>query len=286
MSASFDGATLSFSVAGPSGTDTITGVEVFIDSTGAVRSSFQLMGTAPVSGTASANTITGGDGSDYLFGLGGNDSLSGRDGHDFLDGGTGRDRMMGGAGDDVYFVDDARDRVVEHANQGVDTIHTTLARFSLGNNLENLTYAGSASFRGTGNGLDNALRGGNGNDVLNGRGGSDTLWGGAGWDVFEFNSALGPSNIDVIKDFNTFEDSIRLENSVFLALSKTGPLPATSFVTGTAAVDLDDRIVFNNETGALSYDRDGSGSAASVKFAVLDLAGLIGPVTASDFVIV
>lgn len=52
-------------------------------------------------GNAIANTITGGSGNDYLFGMGGNDQLFGGIGNDFLDGGDGVDNLQGGVGNDV-----------------------------------------------------------------------------------------------------------------------------------------------------------------------------------------
>jgi len=63
-------------------------------------------------------------------------------------------------------------------------------------------------------------------------------------------------------------------------------LTASAFVYGTAAADASDRIIFNEATGALVYDRDGTGSAAAVQFATLDPAGFSGTLTAANFLIV
>ncbi|QVW26725.1 heme peroxidase [Pseudomonas hormoni] len=124
-------------------------------------------------GNALANTITGGVG------------------NDLLDGGAGADRMVGGAGNDTYIVDAAADVVVEVAGGGTDTVQTSLASYTLGGNVENLTYTGVGNFAGSGNGLNNVitagvgndtLNGGGGNDILNGNGGNDTLNGDAGND--------------------------------------------------------------------------------------------------------
>ena len=38
----------------------------------------------------------------------------------------------------------------------------------------------------------------------------------------------------------------------------------------TGAVNADDRILYDRTTGTVSYDKDGSGSALAVTFAVLD----------------
>ncbi|MCW5731411.1 MAG: calcium-binding protein [Alphaproteobacteria bacterium] len=134
-------------------------------------------------GNALANRITGGRaGSSRLSGDDGNDTLTGGSGRDTLDGGTGADRMIGGGGDDLYYVDDARDRVVERANQGYDTVEATLNAFTLGANLEDLNFVGEGNFRGTGNGLHNVIYGGAGADTLSGGGGDDTLVGASGAD--------------------------------------------------------------------------------------------------------
>lgn len=170
-------------------------------------------------GNALNNVMRGGDFGSLLYGLGGSDTLYGGLGDDFLDGGPGRDKMIGGAGNDVYVVDDAKDLVTEAANQGTDLAQTSLGKYTLPNNVENLTYIGTASFTGTGNALANTITGGNGNDklsggagddILIGGGGADTLTGGAGADIFRFLS-LDDSNtfsFDRITDFNAVQGDI------------------------------------------------------------------------------
>ncbi|MFJ4445545.1 peroxidase family protein [Pseudomonas sp. NPDC089422] len=167
-------------------------------------------------GTNGANTLTGTIGSDSLSGLGGNDTLNGLggmdqlfggagndtlnggadndilngdDGNDTLDGGTGVDVMNGGAGDDTFVVDVAGDSVIEALNGGTDTVRTSLASYTLGANVENLTYTGSSNFTGAGNGLANTITGGAGNDLLNGGAGADRLVGGVGNDTYVVDDA-------------------------------------------------------------------------------------------------
>ncbi|MBR0793517.1 hypothetical protein JQ631_30940, partial [Bradyrhizobium manausense] len=138
---------------------------------------------ATQTGTAAGNTLAGGAGDDVLLGLGGNDLLTGGAGNDRLDGGTGADSMTGGTGNDIFIVDNIGDAVVELAGQGNDTVQTSLTSYTLGNNVENLIFTGTAAFTGNGNELDNVIAGGAGNDNLNGNAGDDTLIGNAGNDT-------------------------------------------------------------------------------------------------------
>ncbi len=108
------------------------------------------------------------------------------------------------------------------------------------------------------------------------------LTGGAGADSFVFDTALGPTNVDQISDFTAGADKIKLENAIFTALTSTGALAAGAFQLGSAASEADDRVVYNQSTGALLYDADGSGAAAAVQFATLTSKPAV---TASDFLV-
>jgi Ca2+-binding RTX toxin-like protein len=145
-----------------------------------------LAGTASINGTgnSSANTIQGNSGNNQLFGMDGNDSLAGGNGDDWLDGGLGNDNLDGGLGNDTYAVDSSNDVVTEAGSAGTDTVKTTLNAYSLGINLENLTFVGLGNFSGTGNAVANTLTGGTGNDSLDGGAGIDTLFGGPGDDTY------------------------------------------------------------------------------------------------------
>jgi Ca2+-binding RTX toxin-like protein len=135
-------------------------------------------------GNDGANAILGGTGNDYLDGGLGADSLAGGDGNDTLLGGAGvANELVGGKGNDLYVVSVLGDTVFEAAGEGTDTVRTALGGYTLGNNLENLTYTGSGDFSGTGNDLANAILGGTGNDVLDGGLGADSLAGGDGNDL-------------------------------------------------------------------------------------------------------
>jgi len=141
-----------------------------------------LAGNDTLHGASGNDTFSGGGGDDQLFGNHDDDTLSGNGGNDTLHGGLGDDTMAGGAGDDTYIVDSTGDLVTEGIDAGTDTLKTTLASYTLGGNVENLTFTGSGSFAGTGNVLDNTLNGGTGADTISGGAGNDTLSGRSGAD--------------------------------------------------------------------------------------------------------
>jgi Ca2+-binding RTX toxin-like protein len=127
------------------------------------------------------------------------------------------------------------------------------------------------------------VRGNNGNNIIGGGDGNDELTGLGGHDAFLFDTALNAAaNVDVITDFSVMDDTIRLDNAVFTALGG-GFLAANAFVTGAAALDASDRIIYDNATGALFYDSDGNGGAAAIQFA--ELATGLG-LTNLDFFVV
>jgi len=65
------------------------------------------------------------------------------------------------------------------------------------------------------------------------------------------------------------QDTMRLENTFFSGLA-AGTLAAGAFRVGTTAIDASDRIIYNDDTGDLFFDQDGTGAAAKVRFATLD----------------
>ncbi|WP_243372899.1 cadherin domain-containing protein [Microvirga solisilvae] len=147
-------------------------------------------------------------------------------------------------------------------SSGNDRLHA-----NLGNNMLNGAAGNDTLMSGVGN---DVIYGGTGNDFIYGGAGNDVLYGQAGKDVFVFNTALNArSNVDTIKDFSVKDDTIYLENAIFKKLTKTGKLSKDFFTIGPKAKDSKDYIVYNDKTGALSYDADGSGKGGAIKFAQL-----------------
>ena len=144
-----------------------------------------------IAGNVGDDTLEGGAGNDFLYGGAGSDLLSGSAGNDIVDGGAGVDTMAGGEGDDTYVVDNSLDVVNEIAGEGTDTVWATASSYTLGANVENLGFAGTGNYEGTGNALDNTIAGNVGDDTLEGGAGNDFLYGGAGNDIFVFGAGFG-----------------------------------------------------------------------------------------------
>ncbi|HAV4464771.1 putative Ig domain-containing protein [Acinetobacter baumannii] len=191
-----------------------------------------------VNGTSSIDTLYGASGNDTITGLAGNDVLYGQSGNDTLNGGTGNDTMYGGKGDDIFVIDSSTDIVNENANEGIDTVQSSIT-YSLGNNVENLTLTGTTAINGTGNALNNTLlgnsaintlTGGAGDDYLDGGAGNDKLLGGLGNDVYVVDSTTDTitentnEGIDTVRSSVTYTLGNNLEN---LTLTGTTAINAT-----------------------------------------------------------
>lgn len=199
--------------------------------------------------------------------------LIGNNGSNALDGAGGADIMIGYAGDDTYYVDQAGDSVLEATGGGFDALFTT-SSFTLatGSEVEWLTAASVAATTAInlgGNEFVNYVLGNNGANMIDGGAGSDILYGYGGADMFQFTTALGAGNVDTVTDFVAGTDKIALDDAIFTHIGALGALNANAFVTGAAAADADDRIVYNSATGQLFYDADGNGAGAAVLFATL-----------------
>ncbi|WP_145840404.1 calcium-binding protein [Denitratisoma sp. DHT3] len=155
------------------GTDTVQSSVAY--TLGSNVENLTLTGASGLAGTGNALD-------NILIGNSGANTLTGGAGNDILDGGTGADTLIGGTGDDTYVVERAGDVVTENANEGTDTVQSSIA-YTLGANVENLTLTGTRGLAGTGNALDNILIGNSGANTLNGAAGNDTLDGGAGSDT-------------------------------------------------------------------------------------------------------
>jgi Ca2+-binding RTX toxin-like protein len=246
-----------------------------------------------VSQTTGNNTLNGGAGDDYfdinnsqgnnlLFGGDGNDTFSntyfdpnypqGRDA-------SGTNAIDGGKGDNLLVTNytSATGGITTtfnaSNNTGSITAGTSLVSYK---NIERLNIVGTVN--------DDNIVGSNGNDTLSGGdGGNDILTGGNGTDTFVlYNYNTG---IDSLYDFNATNELIQVSAvDAFGSLSSTGSLSANQFAIGTSATTSEERFIYNSATGALFFDRDGSGTGfTQVQFAQLS-AGL--SLTNNNFVVV
>ncbi len=190
-----------------------------------------------LTGTANADTLIGGSGNDSLSGLGGNDTLIGNAGNDQLDGGTGTDTLLGGLGDDVYIVDSTSDVVTENANEGIDSVYSSITR-TLGANSENLILTGSTAINGTGNALNNFLTGNSAANTLTGGVGDDTYVIGTGDSVVEASNAGN----DTVQSSITYTLAANVENLILLG---------TNAINGSGNT-LNNRLTGNSAANTLS----------------------------------
>jgi Ca2+-binding RTX toxin-like protein len=255
-------------------------------------------GGVTINGTSGADTldaakagvgvvIDGGNGNDIIQGSSKADILIGGAGADKLYANGGADILQGGAGNDTYYLEDPSQQVIEYANEGTDRV---IARFdyTLGEHVEDLTFAGTLGHRGTGNALNNTMIGSAGDDILDGRDGDDTLSGGAGNDVliggagantltggagadtFRFTVLETSAQRDTVTDYASGLDRIEFARPAFAGLAgEAGSmLDPAAFGLGAQATAAGHRIIYDEATGVLSYDPDGVGGQAQVQVAL------------------
>jgi Ca2+-binding RTX toxin-like protein len=167
---------------GNAGADTIQSSVTYTIATLTNVENLTLTGTTAINGTGNAgnNVITGNNANNVMIGNAGND---------ILDGGNGSDALIGGTGNDIYIVNSTTDTITENANEGTDTIQSSVT-FTIATltNIENLTLTGTAAISGTGNAGNNVITGNSANNTLNGGAGNDTLIGGTGDDIYIVDS--------------------------------------------------------------------------------------------------
>jgi Ca2+-binding RTX toxin-like protein len=204
-------------------------------------------------GNASPNILTGGAGADILNGLGGADTMS------------------GGLGNDTFVVDVSGDAVLEAAGAGTDLVQSTALLYTLGANVENLTFTGAGNFTGNGNALANTVTGGAGNDTLRGLDDNDRLQGGAGNDILE--GGLGNDILVFASGFGTDTvigfDSDPLGGQDLLDLSALG-ITAATFAA---------RVQITDTGTSLTVVVDGGGTF------VLQNVASTAQLTTSDFIL-
>lgn len=293
---------------------------VRISLTSGSSSSDTLISIENIAGSAFADSLTGSRFANDLDGGAGNDTLAGGDGADTLRGGSGddvytveslSDRVEELPGDGT----DTIQSLISWRLQDTDGTGT------LGDQVENLVLLGTSSINGSGNALANRLVGNSAGNALSGLGGNDTLvgaqgadtlagamgndslsggmgadrligginndvlTGGDGKDTFVFAAGL-LGNVDRITDFVSGADSIELDDAIFGGFTTGVAVTVDQLLIrpkGFMAKTPEQMLIYDQSTGRLYYDADGSGSAfTSTLFAILAGAPVIA---AEDFII-
>jgi Ca2+-binding RTX toxin-like protein len=165
-----------------------------------------------------------------FFGGSGNDTLIGAYGDDILDGEAGNDSLTGGSGNDIYYVDNLGDRIIEAANEGQDSVYSSM-NYSLGDNLENLILTGFA-INGTGNSLNNVITGNSASNSLTGKTGDDTLIGGLGNDIYVIDADTDFGTKTIIETATVGKDTLDFRfSTIAIKLDLTSTTPTQSLTT-------------------------------------------------------
>ncbi|MDD1429939.1 hypothetical protein MEO42_02175 [Dolichospermum sp. ST_sed6] len=276
------------------GTDTIQSSVTFSLATLPNIENLTLTGTAAINGTGNA-------GNNLIIGNAANNSLDDSAGNDILNGGLGLDTLIGGIGNDIYVVDTTTDIITENANEGRDTIQSSVT-FSLATlpNIENLTLTGTAAINGTGNAgnnvltgnaANNILSGGLGNDILNGGLGIDTLIGGIGIDRFDYRNLANSvfNSVDVITDFNANASNdlflVTTARSVFSNAGNVTTFDITGMTTNLTTVNFGANAAAQFTFGRRTFVaiNDATAGFSGTTDAIVEVTGLIGTLGIGNF---
>ncbi|AFY48410.1 putative calcium-binding protein [Nostoc sp. PCC 7524] len=282
---SLDGGAGNDTLIGGAGNDTLNG------GSGIDTASYQTA-TAAVNVNFSTGTATDGQGGtdtlisiERVIGSKFNDTLIGGVGNDSLNGGAGNDTLNGGTGNDTASYQNATAAVNVNLSTGITTDGQggtdTLISIErvIGSKFNDTLIGGSGNETLEGGSGNDTLNGGSGNDILIGNSGNDsliggtgndTLTGGTGADRFIFNSLT--QGIDNITDFNVVDDTIAVSAVGFGGgLVAGAAIAASQFVLGTAATTSNHRFIYDQTSGALFFDQDGTGVSAQVQIATLNI---------------
>lgn len=279
------------------GTDTLQGVEYL---------EFQVKTDADDDGIISLNSFgSGGSGGGTSGGNGNNvgielsdfdlkqvNVLTGTDKNDTLIGGNTKgaaDTLQAGNGDDLYVA--LGNALIIYDTGGNDTVQVSTNNVDLSqpygrankikglNYIENVELAGKKGLKLTGSDEDNILignegankiDGGAGSDIISGGLGKDKLTGGADDDVFFFKDTLSKQNVDLITDFESGADKIRLSSVIFKDLDPDGD-GFINFESGagikSAQTDTASFVVYDTHSGKLYYDAAGKDAVLFAKLA-------------------
>ncbi|MGI2034674.1 DUF5801 repeats-in-toxin domain-containing protein [Rhizobium panacihumi] len=232
---------------------------------------------------AQADHIVGGDGDDWISGLGGDDRLEGGNGADTIWGGDGNDRINGGSGDDILYGDAGEDRI--YGSDGNDEIHGGADDDELhgeggsdtiyGDAGNDTVYGGDGNDKIDGGEGNDALYGQNGDDTIRGGAGNDRIGGGSGYDTAVYDDARGNYTIGVVSDASGFVTAFTTVTETVVTGTDEGKDTLTDVEAlkfGNLTLDLTDKVQLFNSSNTLigTFDKiqDAITASASVAGAV------------------
>ena len=247
-------------------------------------------GADTASGANGDDSITGGDGNDQLAGGNnndtlaggrGNDQLSGDAGHDMISGGLGGDTISGGLNNDTVAGDAGNDQLMGDAGNdsldggaGADTVDGGDGNDSMaggagadtmdgGNGNDSLAGEAGDDLLTGGVGRD-TIEGGDGNDLISGGLNVDVLIGGAGADVFVLGNTA--ADRDAISDFVSGVDLLEISVGLFGGGLVAGGDASGHFLSAKKATAATATFLYDQASGRLSFDADGTGSNSGAVF--------------------
>jgi Ca2+-binding RTX toxin-like protein len=224
-------------------------------------------------------TFTGGAASYIMTADAGNDTITGGSGTNIILAGAGNDTITSGTGDDIIMGGAGNDTIT--AGAGNDTI------------------MGGAD--------DDTITAGAGNDIITSGGGADTVTPGTGLDTIVYTDVANEAR-DIITNFTTIADGAAFgagtDKLQFSAADLASVAGFVAYSAGGVGLDIDGdaagsvlvafvsgagaqsataaqaAFLFNQTTGDLSFDADGTGDGAAIVIATL--TGVVDLATA-DF---
>ena len=185
-------------------------------------------------------TLFGSSSLDYLFGTVGDDTITGGASATILTtpDASSTDLMEGSAGDDVYIVNATGVVITEIANEGIDTVYTTVT-YTLPSEVENGVSNAASAITLTGNAKDNKLDGSQNvavADVLVGGLGNDIYYLGTGDTVTEASNA-GTDTIISASTINLTTNGSNVENAILTAAGTITGNTLANKLTGSSGID-------------------------------------------------
>lgn len=252
-------------------------------------------------GGAGNDSLNGGTGNDVLDGGTGNNTLAGGTGNDTYYINSINDTIVESSFADTdtvissvdWLLGDNLENLVLTGSRSLNGIGNSLNNTLTGNSGANVLAGRDGDDQLLGLAGKDTLNGGNGNDTLDGGAGNDELIGGVGADVltggdgrdsfflrvpnydsyypyFPYYPYYPPSDgFDTITDFNIADDKLVVSIAEFGLAQPLGVLNSNTFQLGSSATNVSDRFIYDQSSGNLFFDTDGSGSAYQVLIAQL-----------------